>query len=152
MGGSLGLSIRKKKLAHRVVGIVRSNRSKRLALKARAVHEATTNLQQGVRDADLVILASHVGSILETIKRIGPYLKPGTLVLDIGSTKFTIQKAAKKYLKSNIDFVGCHPMCGSEKKGVQFSTDYMYKKKICFITKRNHRAQRFWKLIGCHAF
>jgi prephenate dehydrogenase len=69
-------------------------------------------------DADVVILATPLRSILELIKRI-PDLHPGSaIVLDLGSTKMDVVRAFEN-LPSRFDALGGHPMCGKEKTGIE---------------------------------
>ncbi|MCF7916909.1 MAG: prephenate dehydrogenase, partial [Candidatus Omnitrophica bacterium] len=101
--------------------------------------------------ADILILATPVGVIVDLLKKIGPDLKEGAIVVDLGSTKEVIEKSAKKYLPEKVYFVGCHPFCGSEKKGVEQAREDLYQKSICFITSKNKATaliSKMWEKIG----
>ncbi|HXV18733.1 MAG TPA: prephenate dehydrogenase/arogenate dehydrogenase family protein, partial [Candidatus Omnitrophota bacterium] len=114
IGGSLGMAIKKRKLAKWVTGVVRQDDTAKKAVAFKAVDMATKSLKEGVKDADLIILASRVDIIVQQLKALRGLLKPKAVVIDVGSTKQEIVSAAKKSRKKN-DFVGCHPMAGSEK-------------------------------------
>jgi prephenate dehydrogenase len=73
-------------------------------------------MAEALANADLVILATPVRSILKLLGDIGPYLKEGTIVTDVGGTKEAICEAAKA-LPSGVSFIGGHPMAGSERHG-----------------------------------
>src|SRR5438552_3824851 len=87
VGGSLGMALRARGLARRVIGVARRAETVEQALALGAADAATTDLEEGVREADLVVLATPVLTMLEIAERIGPVLQPGCVVTDVGSTK-----------------------------------------------------------------
>ncbi len=148
MGGSLGLAIKKKKLAKIVIGVTRHKDTIRKAFGKKALDVATLDLVDGVKNADLVILCAPVSAIAWQIKKIAPHLKRGAVVMDIGSSKALIEKEAKKYIRKNT-FVGCHPMAGAEHSGVENATAELFDGAVCFMTKHNAKIAQFWKALGC---
>ncbi len=147
IGGSLGLVIKKHRLAKLAVGVVRRKRSAIEAVQTKAVDMATLKVRDGVRDADLVILCAPVSTIVNQLKQISPFLKKNAIVMDVGSSKVEINRAARRFLKKN-EFVGCHPMAGSKKCGIEFADGRLFEKSICFMTRRNQKIARFWKALG----
>ncbi len=122
IGGSLGLALKKRRLAARVVGCDRAPVLKR-AKECGAIESGTTNPAEAVRGSDLVVLATPVLSILDLIARFGPGLPAHALVTDVGSTKAEIvQQAAKSFGRSAAQrFLAGHPMAGKENAGVEFA-------------------------------
>jgi prephenate dehydrogenase len=122
IGGSLGLALRKRHLAGRVVGCDRAPVLER-AMDCGAIETGTTNPSDAVRGSDLVVLATPVIPILDLIGRLGPALPPKTLVTDIGSTKAeVVARAAKSFGRSaGHRFLAGHPMAGKEHAGVEFA-------------------------------
>lgn len=116
IGGSLGMAVRQYGLAKQVVGVGRSAEHLQLALQRGAIDEATTDLLQGVSDADMVIVCTPVGSIIPTLQRCLSRLSPNCVVTDVGSVKNDIVQQATALLGER--FVGGHPMAGSEQVGV----------------------------------
>ncbi|MBI4432484.1 MAG: prephenate dehydrogenase [Candidatus Omnitrophica bacterium] len=147
IGGSLGLAIKKGGLAKVVVGVVRRRQTIDKAFQKKAVDVVTRDLREGVKSADLVILCAPVSVIARQIKAIGAYLKKGALVMDVGSSKSEINKTAGRYLK-RFSFVGCHPIAGSEKGGVENARVDLFKGSACFLTERNAMLERFWRALG----
>lgn len=147
VGGSLGLAIKRKKLARFVIGIARREKTLREAFHRKAIDVGTLDLKRGVEDADIVILAGPVSAIVSQLQGIQKFLKKGALVIDVGSSKELIDRTAKKYLKNNI-FIGCHPMAGSEKTGVENSCSYLFERSICFVTKSNAKVNGLWRSLG----
>src|SRR5690349_7472678 len=87
MGGSLGLAIKKKRLAKRVIGSGRSRGNLNVALKRKCIDEATTDLIHAVKEADLIVLCTPVNTLKEQLKVVAEHAPEGALVLDVGSTK-----------------------------------------------------------------
>ncbi len=151
IGGSLGLAIRKRKLAKVVMGVVRRRLPGAQALRKNVVHGATMSLREGVRGAELVLLCSPVSTIVDQIRKLRPMLAPGALVVDVASTKVLVHHAAKKYLKG-VRFVGSHPMAGSSKKGSQFAEADLFEGSVCYLTAYDAEAERFWRALGAQVF
>ena len=147
IGGSLGLAIKKKRLAKLVMGVVHRRKTIALAFRRRALHGATMNLRYGVRDADLVILCAPVSTIVQQMKILKPMLKPGARVIDVASSKLLVVHAAEKYLKG-VRFVGCHPMAGSAKTGLPAADPFLFEGAVCFMTGADPVVQRFWRALG----
>ncbi|MBU1487024.1 prephenate dehydrogenase [bacterium] len=152
IGGSLGLALKKKGLASKIVGIGRRETSLREALRVGTVDEVTLDLKEGVSQADLVILAAPVGSILRIGREIVPHLKQGAILTDVGSTKEEIVRALGALTK---DFVGAHPMAGSNESGVEKATASLFEKATCVITPTGETSKKaldvvenLWKKIG----
>ena len=147
IGGSLGLAIKKRKLAKEVIGFVRRGKTARLALQKKAVDRVSQDLKHAIHDADLIILSSPVSAIIQHLRVIRHGIKPSALVMDVGSSKAKIDQAAKKYL-GKTTFIGCHPVAGSEKFGVNFSHAGLFVDTTCFMTRRNLRIEKFWRALG----
>lgn len=151
IGGSLGLAVRRRKIARLVMGVMRSRHSAAQALRRGAVHGATLNLREGVKDADVVMLCSPVSTILQQIKKLKPMLKPHAVVIDVASSKALVDLAAKKYLKG-VRFVGCHPMAGSAHRGPKFANPDLFRGAVCFVTTPHPRIIRFWRALGARVY
>lgn len=155
MGGSLALSLKEVFPGVVLSGYARNENAYRLLKKSNIVHAAETELEKVIRDSDIVVLGLPVYTVMEYFKEIGPLLKKGAIVFDLGSTKTLIEKYAKKYLPSTVRFVGCHPLCGSEKQGFAFSHAGLYKNSVCVITsspqaKTTKVVKELWEALGSH--
>ncbi len=126
MGASLCLDLRERNLCREVRGVARRTRTVLDAFFAHAVDLATNDLETGILGADIVILATPVRTIISTLAEIGPRLWPGTLVMDMGSTKTEIC-AAMEQLPAGIQPVGGHPMCGKETAGFEAAECGLYR-------------------------
>jgi len=116
IGGSIGLAVRRSVRGVRVVGIDREP-VLRKARSRGALDEATTDLEEGLAGADLVVLALPVDAILRGLPRVARSLSPGAILTDVGSTKQAIDRRVRR-LGLGARFVGGHPMAGSERSGI----------------------------------
>ncbi|HEY3411546.1 MAG TPA: prephenate dehydrogenase/arogenate dehydrogenase family protein [Armatimonadota bacterium] len=116
LGGSLGLDLKQGELARRVIGIARRAETCALAVERGACDEAWPALE-GIRDADLVVLATPVRTIIETMPQIALHAASNAVVTDLGSTKSEIVAAGEGCLGER--FVGGHPMAGSHEGGIE---------------------------------
>ncbi len=124
MGGSLALALRG--MADTITGVDMNPSTREYALQQSMVDQVTNNLQEGVSEADTVILAAPVRAISEMLRqRIGTYLRSNTFLIDIGSTKQDICMAMAD-LPIGIHAVGGHPMTGKEYNGISASDGQLY--------------------------
>ena len=145
------MAIKKHRLANRVIGVSRDwYKCKREAVKRKAIDEASIDPEIEVDEgANLFILSMPILTNLRWIKQVGPHLKPGAVVMDVGSTKEDVQNLAREYFSPG-QFIGCHPMAGSEKKGIEHARADLFKGSVCFMTAANRKIEELWKRIGAH--
>ena len=157
IGGSIGLAIKKKHIAKEVVGVFRRSSTMRKALRKKAVDRATMNIREGVKGADIIIVASPVYSIPDLVHEAMRYAKPGAIITDVGSTKSWVMKEVAKFKKSkaSVSFVGSHPMAGSEHASVEFARSDLLEGSPCIVTrsidtdgKALNKISGFWKSLG----
>ena len=124
MGASLAGGLRGE--CRRVVGVARRAESIEIALARGFVDSGTSDVAEGVSEADVVILATPVRAILRQLPEIASFLPEGCLLMDLGSTKGRIA-AAMMQLPAHIQPLGGHPMCGKEKSGIEVADPALYK-------------------------
>ncbi len=90
MGGSIAGALQGR--CRSVVGIGRRESTIEAAIERGLVDRATDDLASGVREADVVILATPVRTIMQQIREVIPLLSEGALLMDLGSTKVEIMK------------------------------------------------------------
>lgn len=133
IGGSLGLALKEKNPNFKIVGIDKQEIIEK-AIARGAIDEGTINLEEGIKEADIIIIATPVKTILNILTQINPFLKKGCLVTDTGSTKQQIVQKANKILSKNVFFIGGHPMAGSEKYGIESADPYLFHNKTYILT------------------
>lgn len=115
IGGSIGMALRRSGLARTVIGVEPEWPRVMAAHAAGAIDFPGIIWDKCTVVADLVIISTPVGHILEIVEDVLAWVEPGTVVTDVGSTKSAIVRQAG----NNRFFVGGHPMTGSERAGVE---------------------------------
>lgn len=143
MGGSLALALKEAEREDvgpdadpegffrpsRIVGVARRQATLDAATAAGAIDTGTTDLAIGLREADVVVLATPVRAILAALGQVGLLAQPGALILDMGSSKAEICRAMLA-LPPGLQPVGGHPMCGKEKAGFEAASADLYRDRI----------------------
>ncbi len=80
-------------------------------------HRVAATSVEAVRDADLVIACVPVGAYGALAKEIGPHLKAGAIVSDVGSVKNAVLKDMQVHLPPSVHFIPAHPVAGTEHSG-----------------------------------
>jgi prephenate dehydrogenase len=168
IGGSIGLALRERGLAEEVVGIGRRAASLERALERGAVDRTTTNLVLGVAEADLIVVATPVASIVDTV-RAASGAAPGAAITDAGSTKSEICRELRRappleYLSpGELDrpgpapprFIGSHPIAGDHRTGPEHARANLFESRVVVVTPEDHtapglveRVKEFWESLG----
>jgi prephenate dehydrogenase len=124
MGGSLAGALRGQCRA--VTGVARRGETLQEASSLGLVDLATTDLAEGVGQADIVVLATPVRAIMRQLGEIGPLLPDGCLLMDLGSTKAEIVQEMAR-LPEHVQPLGGHPMCGKEISGIEAADPALYR-------------------------
>jgi prephenate dehydrogenase len=155
IGGSIGLALRKFALAEKIIGIGRRQASLRIARRVGAVTNTTIDLAKGVAEAELVIVCTPVGQVVECVREAARHCPRGTLITDVGSTKQAIVVALDEGLPLEGRFLGGHPLAGSEKSGAGNAKADLFDGRLAILTPtRNTRAEdfdlleQFWQGLG----
>jgi len=170
IGGSLGLALKGRGLAGRVVGVGHAQTSLNRALERGAIDESTLDVAAGVGGADLVVLATPVGHIVPVARAATAVLDPeaepqaqtrrgltrGTVVIDVGSTKARIVAELEPMLAPlGGRFVGCHPLAGSEKRSIDAARDDLFDGSVTVLTPTEttnadalRQVERLWQAVG----
>jgi prephenate dehydrogenase len=120
IGGSIGLALRQgNKPGWEIVGYSRSRETVADALKSGAIERGEANLENAVKQATFIIVATPVLGVKEVFSQIAPHLSSGCTVTDTASTKVRVMKWAEEILPPKVDFIGGHPMAGKESYGIQ---------------------------------
>jgi prephenate dehydrogenase len=154
LGGSIGLAVRAKEPACKIVGWGHRISNLHKAQKIGAIDFAELDAAKAVDGSDLVILGTPVGAFEPVLRQIAPALSPGCVVTDVGSTKRSIVKAARKILPKGAFFVGSHPIAGSEKRGIDYARTDLFRHALCIVTPTKYTdqaalrtAESFWKML-----
>ena len=155
LGSSLVRKISKKKLSKNIFIHEKSKKNlkkiKKLGLKVKILK----NLKLNSLNFDLIILCTPMSQYKNIILKINKYLKPKTILTDVGSSKLEISKMIKKNLKKDIFWTSSHPIAGSEVSGPEYGSVDLFDNKWCvlikdkkFNSKHMNFLSKFWKKIG----
>ena len=151
IGGSLALAIKKNRLAKKIVGVSRHKKSLALAKRIGAIDQGSLGLGI-IKGADFIIFAAPVKAIINLAPLVSKVASKDCLVIDVGSTKEKIVSSLSKFFPN---YVGAHPLAGSEKRSVANASALLFKGSLCILTpvkRTNRKALRklnlFWKRLG----
>ena len=157
LGGSLGLAVKRLGLARSVVGVGHRNSTLEAAVKRGAIDRWTLSMAEGVRGADLVVLCTPVGLFGPLMARAAGTLARGCLVTDVGSTKRAVLQACLPHLPRGCNFVGSHPLAGSEARGIDAASDHLYDGALVLVVPTDRSDEKsvetiesLWQALGSH--
>jgi prephenate dehydrogenase len=155
LGGSVALAAKSRGIAATVVGVTRRAETLKAALQGGAVDQAGSDLAEGVRGAELVVLGTPVFAMAEMLRRAAPHLDAGALVTDVGSVKGILAESLPALLPAGVTYVGSHPMAGSHHSGFAHATADLFEGAVCIVapdpgTPRAlvERVAGFWAALG----
>jgi prephenate dehydrogenase len=156
LGGSIALVVLHTFAGVKIVGYSHRSVTRRKARRLAVADEISGDIRKSVSNADLVILATPIGTFEKIFGEISDALPNGCIVTDVGSTKVLPHSWAVKELPETVYYVGSHPIAGSEQRGIEFARDDLFERAVCILTtttKTNHGAVRtlkkFWSRLGC---
>ena len=134
IGGSIGLALRGRGLASTVVGVGRDMRALDEARSRGVIDRATTDLAEGVAEADVVVVCTPVGRIALDVRRAAEAAPRTALITDAGSTKRRIVEEVEQTPRAAEQFVAAHPLAGSERSGSAFARADLFRDRVCVLT------------------
>jgi len=154
IGSSLAHAVKRQNLAERITAYdISESVMKRAAQLELAAIAATP--ADAVKDCDLVILCSPVGSYKEIAQAIAPHLKPGVILSDVGSVKSAVIRDVAPFLPKGVHFLPAHPIAGTEQSGPDAGFASLFDHRWCIITPLPgadpaalEKLRRFWEKCG----
>lgn len=154
IGSSLAHVMRRDKLAGRITGYAKSAATRATAKRIGLVDEIHESAAAAVKDADLVILCTPVGAYGKVAQEIGPHLKAGATVTDVGSVKSAVVRDVGPHLAQSVHFIPGHPVAGTEQSGPESGFAELFLDRWCILTPLPDsdaaavaRLEEFWR--GC---
>ena len=157
IGGSIALKVRELFSFDKIVGIGRvGGNSLEGLVDSGILDSSSTKVDKNINQADLIIIATPVSQTKNILQEIKPHLNKNTIVTDVGSTKYDIMNDAKIILEDKFSqFIGSHPIAGSEKHGPSAAKKDLFDKKNIILTPsienetENIEALKiFWESLG----
>jgi prephenate dehydrogenase len=115
------------------VGIARRQQSVDQARALELIDDGTMDLQEGLREADIVVLATPVRVIIRQLREVAALMAAGSMLMDLGSTKTEIVQEMA-LLPDHVHPLGGHPMCGKEVAGLEAANPAIYHDRTFILT------------------
>lgn len=137
IGGSIALCLRKNH-PDAILTAFRYNKNKpnkdlEQAVAEGVLNKISTDLMADYSDCDLIFLCAPISTNISYLKKLKPIIKASCLITDVGSVKGSIQKAASS-LDMEENFIGGHPMAGSEKTGYRNASVHLMENAFYILT------------------
>ena len=142
IGSSLARAVRRYNIAKKLVLVDASDEVCKKAAKLTLADEVTDDAVQAVSGADLVVLATPVGTFAEIAKTIGPALRPGAILTDVGSVKQSVFDQVQRYVPDSVALLPSHPIAGTEHSGPEAGFAELFEDRWCIITPPEHADMR----------
>ena len=157
IGGSIARAARAQGLAGEIVTTARSAKTRARVTELGIVDRVAENNAEAVQDADLVILCIPVGACGTVAAEIGPHLKPGAIVSDVGSVKGAVVREMAPHIPAGVHFVPAHPVAGTEHSGPDAGFAELFVGRWCILTPPGGAEQaavdklaKFWRALGAN--
>lgn len=155
IGASLSHAMRRDGLASSIAVFTRSEATLARAQELGLGDDYFSDAGDAVDGADLVIHCAPVGASEAIAKAIGPRLKPGSIVSDVGSVKQSVIDQMKPHLSQSVHFVPGHPVAGTEYSGPDAGFASLFENRWTILTPEEHtdpqatqKLQMFWEACG----
>ena len=156
IGGSLALALKERNLAKVVFGYGRDQSRLEVAQKSNVIDAFSTNIKEAIDDANIVVIATPVGTFKDILDQIEPLISSNVIITDVGSTKSDIVNIVNDVLKDNSScFIPAHPIAGKERSGFEVSDSKLYDGKKVIITPQETNSpesidviDQMWKNVG----
>ncbi|HZK44321.1 MAG TPA: prephenate dehydrogenase [Syntrophomonadaceae bacterium] len=145
IGGSLGLALIDSPFINIIYGYDPDKEALGIAKDIGAINEAV-DLKTGAIQAEIIFICSPLSNYKEIISAIKPFLYPGTIVTDVGSTKQEVMKMFED-LPQDVWGIGGHPMAGSELKGIKGADQYLFENAVYVLTPESVPMEQLDRLI-----
>ena len=134
LGTSIGLALKRAGYAGEIVGIGRRMATLEAAEARGAVDRVSTHYASGFGNEALVIIAVPLGGFEAVFDLIVESDRRDLVITDVGSTKSLAVNLAARKLRSWHQFVGSHPMAGSEQQGPEGARADLFDQRPCIVT------------------
>lgn len=155
LGASLALAAKEQKLAETITTWSRRAETRAKCQQQNWCDSVFDTPQAAIQGADLIIICTPVATISKLLQQIEPNVAPDALITDVGSTKANICQNAEDSLNNSTQFIGSHPMAGSEKTGLENATAQLFNNATCIVTPNKNTPQtsiqkisNFWQKVG----
>lgn len=155
IGSSMAHAMRRGGIAGHIAGYSHRVETLDLARTVGFAHSLYSDAAACVRDADLVVLCTPVGTFKTLAEDIAPALKPGAILSDAGSVKGAVIRDVGPFVPENVHFVPAHPIAGTEQSGPTSGFAELFDGRWCILTpppgtdpEAIAKMKAFWEGLG----
>jgi cyclohexadieny/prephenate dehydrogenase len=155
IGGSIARAARGLGIVDEIVATSRAEPTRERIRQLGLADDVVDTAAAAVKDADLVIACVPIGACGAVAKEIGPHLKPGAIVSDVGSVKSAVVRDMAPHIPPGVHFIPGHPVAGTEDSGPDAGFAELFINRWCILTPAKdaeagavERLSQFWKAFG----
>ncbi len=137
IGSSLARRVKQDGLAAHVAGCARSQETRDKAMELGFVDSVHADPAKAAEDADLVVICTPVSTYAALGAAVGPKLKPGAILSDVGSVKQAVIAALAPHVPAGAHLVPAHPVAGTEHSGPEAGFAELFDERHCILTPEN---------------
>lgn len=159
IGSSLARALKETDFTKIVSGVDTDKDSVIYATSENIIDEGSTDIGEGSRSADIIVIATHIGSIRKAAIQASSSAPEGAVITDTGSVKQKVLQDIDGMLPCHLSFVGGHPIAGSENSGIKAGDRELFKGKRCILTPTDKTdkaalelVSRMWEAAGANVY
>lgn len=149
IGTSIGLALhREKGDEFDIIGHDKNFGRARDVRKRGAVNKLDWNLINACEKADLVIIATPLKGVRETLELAGEYLKEGCVVMDTANLKGRVMEWAEAHLPETVSFIGTDPIVSPAGQGIEAATPDLFRDALWCVSPAPNATSEAVKLVS----
>lgn len=155
IGSSLARAMKRDDLAGEIHGAARTAATREKALELGFIDAGFEDMAEAVVGADLVVICTPLGAYEAVARAIGPKLKKGAIVTDVGSCKASVLRDVGRHLADGVHLIPGHPVAGTENSGPEAGFAELFENRYCILTPPRDadpaavdKAVALWKAVG----
>lgn len=155
IGSSMAHAMRRAGLADHIAGYAKRAETLEAAREVGFADSLTQDPAEAVKEADLIVLATPVGSFGELAQIIAPHLKMGAILSDVGSVKSAVIRDVSPFVPEGVHFIPAHPIAGTEQSGPKAGFAELFDGRWCILTPPEGadeaavaKLQAYWEGLG----
>ena len=155
IGSSLARAVRRQNIARTIVVADRSYDALARSRALRLGDAYESSVARAVVGSDIVVLCAPVGANGDIAREMGPHLKPGAIISDVGSVKWAVIESVLPWLPPDVSLVPAHPVAGTEQSGPDAGFATLFLNRWCILTPPSNVGEeavdlvrRLWSAMG----
>jgi len=156
LGGSLAMAVRERMPGVEIRVWARREESAQRTRDLGLADAASTDAAAIAAGAGIVVFCMPIGAMPEIAAQIAPAVSREALITDVGSVKQPVVSSLGPIFLGRAEFIGSHPMAGSEQTGIEAARADLFQGAVTFVTPDAETAPgaidamaRFWEAVGC---